>query len=296
MSAGLTPTSCARVWGDPERGWAGARGSTPHPQARRAAAARRLHPGLSPPPARPPPPAPLPRRRALRPPPLLRPPARPPPALPGSLPVSLKCHRGAPGIAASKSRPTTQQRGHRSGAARARREPAPPGRLSRAREARPPPGAALRRACPRAGRGARGPRWRRGRGGRGAHGPERAARAPARPARARAPRSGARPHCPGSPAGRMPALRPPGPLIPCCLRTFARAVPSAWSSLPASSHGYFLSVLQASAQLSWTSKTQGLHYTFPVHLPCFLTNVYCGCYQRIIYIMIRFLSNTPMEP
>lgn len=206
---GLTPTSGASAWGG---GWArvggGWRQGPPYPSP-----ARRGRP--------PPPSGPLPTSRppapARAPPPPARtapaappPPARPPPALPGSLPVSLKCHRGAPGIAASKSRPTTQQRGHRSGAARARREPAPPGRLSRAREARPPPGAALRRACPRAGRGARSPRWRRGRGGRGAHGPERAARAPARPARARAPRSGARPRCPGSPAGPMPALRPPG--------------------------------------------------------------------------------------
>lgn len=133
-----------------EGGWArvggGWRQGPPIP-ARRAAAARRLHPGLSPPPARPPPPAPLPRRRTA--PAAPPPPARPPPALSGSLPVSLKCHRGAPGIAASKSRPTTQQRGHRSGAARARREPAPPG--ASPGPARPAPHPARRSAGPAPG-------------------------------------------------------------------------------------------------------------------------------------------------
>lgn len=156
MGGWRNPTSGASPCGELGAGGLGLQAraptTTPPPGAPRPPAASiRASPHLPPAPARAPPPP------ARTPPAAPPPPARPPRALPGSLPVSLKCHRGAPGIAASKSRPTTQQRGHRSGAARARREPAPPGRLSRAREARPHP--ARRCAGPAPGpAGARGAR------------------------------------------------------------------------------------------------------------------------------------------
>ena len=50
----------------------------------------------------------------------------------------------------------------------------------------------------------------------------------------------------------------PGNLLaPSCFRAFAHAVPATWSSLPALSYSYFLSVLQFSSQMSWIPKTHG---------------------------------------
>lgn len=183
-------------------GWARVGGGgAPPPQPcapRPPAASIRASPHLPPAPARaPPPPAHGARRPSS---------ARPPPALPGSLPVSLKCHRGAPGIAASKSRPTTQPRGHRSGAARAppgapRR---PPGRLSRAREARPHPRGAAQGLPP----------GRPGRAGARAGGED--AAAAGRTARSARP---APPRALPAPAARAPE---PGPAARALLRDRCR--------------------------------------------------------------------------
>lgn len=185
------PLAAPALGGEPGR-WAGAGGSpAPHPSPARRdrpPASIRASPHLARPPRlRPSPPA------RTAPAALLRPPARPPPALPGSLPVSLGYHRGAPGIAASKSRPTTQQRGHHWRRRPRPPRPTPPGRLSE-EPARPAPTNArpLRRACPRPAGARRAAAGERGRGGRGAHGLS------ARPA----PRAPAL-----APASRRPAAR-----------------------------------------------------------------------------------------
>lgn len=82
-----------------------------------------------------------------------------------------------------------------------------------------------------------------------------------------------------------PPFPSPNLLAPSYLRAFA--VPATWSSLPTSSHGYFLSVLQFSSPVSWVPKTQGpIVHVGTCHA---VTNVCRGCYQMIIYMTSRSL-------